>query len=114
MVARHPLGKGGMKSKISALTANTGETQKPEQKCDLPATHTTESNIRRKARRRGFRVSKYRRGYDDAFAATHWAKGSADIWDADLGELEAFIDKQPLGQTEGRHWRLDSKRGGSQ
>jgi len=103
-----------MQDKTLALTANTGETQKPEQKCDLQATHTTESNIRRKARRRGFRVSKYRRPYDDAFVATHWTKATADIWDADLGELEAFIDKQPLGQNEGRHWRLYSKRGGSQ
>ena len=57
---------------------------------------TTESNVRRKARRRGYSVSKYRRGYDDAFAATHWAKGSADICDARLRELEEFIDRQPL------------------
>ena len=78
------------------MTADKGETQKPGQKCDLQATHTTESNIRRKARRRGFRVSKYRRPYDDAFAATHWAKGSADICDARLGGLEEFINTQPL------------------
>ena len=57
---------------------------------------TTESNVRRKARRRGYSVSKYRRGYDDAFVATHWGKGFADIWDARLRELEEFIDRQPL------------------
>ena len=56
----------------------------------------SESNIRRKARRRGYSVSKYRRGYHDVYAASHWQKAVADISDASLEELEEFIDRQPL------------------
>jgi hypothetical protein len=54
-----------------------------------------ESNIRRKASRRGYSVGKYRSGYVDKFAATHWQKPTADIWDASLDELEKFINSKP-------------------
>jgi hypothetical protein len=60
---------------------------------------TTESNIRRKARRRGYRVGKYRQGWHDVYAATHWLHACADIWDASLEELEEFINKQPLEEA---------------
>jgi hypothetical protein len=57
---------------------------------------TTESNIRAKASRRGYRVGKYRAGYDSKFVASHWQSSMADIWDASLEELEEFINSKPL------------------
>jgi hypothetical protein len=56
---------------------------------------TTERNIRKKAARRGYSVRKYRSGYHSQFAASHWQKPTADIWDASLDELEAFINRKP-------------------
>ncbi len=61
---------------------------------------TTESNIRKKARRRGFTLSKYKKGYGYAYILKVNDSPICDLWsnlwEAELSEVEAFIDKQPI------------------
>jgi len=62
----------------------------------VPVPQTTEANIRRKASRRGYRIGKYRVGYDSKFVVTYWKNRLADIWDASLEEVEWFINSKPI------------------
>jgi hypothetical protein len=56
---------------------------------------TTESNIRRKARRRGYSVSKYRQGYGHVYCLQEWGNPQVEMYDAELDEIEEFLYKQP-------------------
>lgn len=56
----------------------------------------TESNIRKKARRRGYSIHKYRRGWGHCYAATYWHSPVAEIWDATEAELHKFINSKPI------------------
>jgi len=62
---------------------------------------TTESNIRRKAHRRGFTVSKYRKGYVDVYSIREWCTPTVEMYNGTLEEIETFLATEPtLKQQE--------------
>lgn len=57
---------------------------------------TSESNIRRKAIRRGYTVNKYKKGYGHVYSLQEWGNSVVTLYDAELDEIEKYLNKQPI------------------